>query len=144
MTQEELVKTPMFRVIRQGLMRKYPWIKDVIVAFPEDLDKYERIWFVDAVIDPVLLDEMEDLGGMTWWLTGPSGEMWKRQASFLSIFFNNPTKADEISKHIEEDTRAIQKNRAVKDLTLPKIILISQFIALPPDKSTITNKDIHI
>ena len=87
MTAEELVKTPMFRVIRQGLMRKYPWIKNVIVAFPEDLDKYEHVWFVDAVIDLEKLQEMEDLGDLTYWMK--QNPHFFRQASTLSIYFND-------------------------------------------------------
>ena len=137
MTQEELVKTPMFRVIRQGLMRKYPWIKNVIVAFPEDLDKYEHVWFVDAVIDLEKLQETEELGDLTYWMRLHPD--WFRQASTLSVYFQDATKADEVGKDVEEQVRSIQNNPTVKDLKLRKTILLSQFLNRPPDTVTMPN-----
>ena len=40
-TKEEVEKSPMFKIIKKAIMRKYPWIKDIYVGDEEDLMKKE-------------------------------------------------------------------------------------------------------
>jgi len=51
MTYEELIDNYEFKVGRRILIREYPWIKDVVVKTPEDVNRYNLI-FVDIIIDP--------------------------------------------------------------------------------------------
>ena len=51
MTYEELLDNYEFKVGRRILIREYPWIKDVILKDPEDVNKYNLI-FVDVIINP--------------------------------------------------------------------------------------------
>ena len=46
LTYEELLDNYEFKVGRRILIREYPWIKDVILKDPEDVNKYNLI-FVD-------------------------------------------------------------------------------------------------
>jgi hypothetical protein len=51
LTYEELIDNYEFKVGRRILIREYPWIKDVVVKTPEDVNRYNLI-FVDVIIDP--------------------------------------------------------------------------------------------
>jgi hypothetical protein len=56
MTYEELIDNYEFKVGRRILIREYPWIKDVILKDPEDVNKYNLI-FVDVIINPFELSQ---------------------------------------------------------------------------------------
>ena len=56
MTYEELIDNYEFKVGRRILIREYPWIKDVVLKDPEDVNKYNLI-FVDVIINPFELSQ---------------------------------------------------------------------------------------
>jgi hypothetical protein len=51
LTYEELIDNYEFKVGRRILIREYPWIKDVVLKHPDEVNKYNLI-FIDVVIDP--------------------------------------------------------------------------------------------
>jgi hypothetical protein len=56
LTYEELLDNYEFKVGRRILIREYPWIKDVIVKEPDEVNKYNLI-FIDVLIDPFELSQ---------------------------------------------------------------------------------------
>jgi len=56
LTYEELLDNYEFKVGKRILTREYPWIKDVVVKNPEDVNRYNLI-FVDVIINPFELSE---------------------------------------------------------------------------------------
>ena len=50
-TKEEVESSPMFKIVKKAIMRKYPWIKDIYAGDEEDLTKYSSMLFLDADID---------------------------------------------------------------------------------------------
>ena len=51
LTYEQLIDNYEYKVSKKILIREYPWIKDVVVKTPEDVNRYNLI-FVDIIIDP--------------------------------------------------------------------------------------------
>jgi hypothetical protein len=59
-TKEEVEKSPIFRIIRKGLMVKYPWIKNVYIENDEDVEKYSSMMFFNVDIDaPQMFESVE-------------------------------------------------------------------------------------
>ena len=56
MTYEELIDNYEFKVGRRILIREYPWIKDVVLKHPDEVNKYNLI-FVDVIINPFELSQ---------------------------------------------------------------------------------------
>jgi hypothetical protein len=56
-TVEEVESSPIFRIIKKGVMRKYPWIKNIVSSDEESLQKYFSMLFLEADIDIVQLSE---------------------------------------------------------------------------------------
>ena len=50
-TKAEVESSPMFKIIKKAIMRKYPWIKDIYAGDEEDMRKYSSMLFLDADID---------------------------------------------------------------------------------------------
>jgi hypothetical protein len=56
LTYEELLDNYEFKVGKRILTREYPWIKDVVVKTPDEVNRYNLI-FVDVIINPFELSE---------------------------------------------------------------------------------------
>ena len=105
MTYEELLDNYEFKVARRLLKKEYPWIKDVIIKNPDEINKWNLI-FLDAIIDPF------ELGRQEGWTVSPyltrrieeQGEYW---TPYLSILYDNVSwddarpLQDEINKTVE-------------------------------------------
>lgn len=136
MTAEEIIKSPMFRIVKKGMMRKYPWVKDMEVDTSEPLEKYKTTYFVNLTIDPHTLNEMEDLGGVSSWID----RLGDNSFSFLAMFFRDTDKPRKIQHEMEDDIEHIQSNDATKQFKLDKRLAIGEYIYNP--KLTPPNKDI--
>ena len=59
LTTEEVLNSYEFKIIKKVLKSEYPWIKDVVISHPEDINEYSLI-FLDFIIDPIKLAMDED------------------------------------------------------------------------------------
>ncbi len=132
-TKEEVESSPMFKIIKRAITRKYPWIKDMYVGNEEDISKYSSMLFLDADIDAQqLADEMG--WTMEQW-TAPDIQRRVYQKDhfdtvYLSIFFTKPIdeEARQLQNQIEEEMRRIQKSDAIpSDVKISKTIGLSNF-----------------
>jgi len=144
MTLQELENNYEFKVAKRLLKKEYPWIKDVGIRVPEELNKWNLI-FLDVVIDPYELGRQEG-----WTVTRylrrrieDDGEYW---TPYLSILYDNVSwddarpLQDEINKTVE----SIHTSPALPvDLRLPgsRKFQIGTWVAFP---TTITPEDTTI
>jgi len=138
MTKEELEKSPMFRVVKRSLLRKYPFIKDVIID--DEIDKYESMWFVDLIIDANQANELYNLGGLNEFVN--KRYFWNKDqeyydAVYLSLYFTDTDKSRDLQREMENDVRHVQRADITKEFRLPKTFGISNFKhILPPYEET--------
>lgn len=59
-TYEELMNNYEFKTIRKLMIRKFPWITDITILDPTEINDYSVI-FVNAVVDPSKLKESYDM-----------------------------------------------------------------------------------
>lgn len=117
-TKEEVESSPIFKIIKRGLTRKYPWIKDIFVENDDDLKKYRTLLFLTVNID---LPELAKLTDSTpeWWLTKNNIRSFLGrpyyEAVYLSTFFDtkDSSKIGEIESDIGSEVSRIQKSNAV-------------------------------
>jgi len=119
MTYEELIDNYEFKVGRRILIREYPWIKDVVVKTPEDVNRYNLI-FVDIIIDPFELSQEKG-----WRLAGyivrsiENGvEFW---SPYLSTYFTGiGDEARDMVRGMEETLENLHKSPAIpQEMRLP-------------------------
>ena len=150
-TKAEVESSPMFKIIKRAIMRKYPWIKDVYVGDEEDISKYSSMLFLDADIDAQqLADEM----GWTmeaWVDPDLQRRIYNRDnfnTVYLSVLFTKPfdEEARQLQNEIEDEMRRIQKSDAIpSDVKINKTLGLSNFRynfpppQATPDNTTITN-----
>ena len=135
LTHEELLNNYEFKIVKKMLLREYPWIKDVKIGNPDEINKWNLI-FVDLFIDPY---ELERTYGwrIAWYITSrlrDSGEFW---SPYLTTFLRNPTDADEardLVYKMNDDMADVHKSPALPvDLRLPgtRKIQIGSFYTSP-------------
>lgn len=131
MTKEEFNNSWVFKTGRKLLMKKFPWVTDVIAS--RDPDQYDSVIFVDLKIDVIKF--LED--------TGFELENWARngmirghltEATAICVFTTLEC-SDERGKEIEREIEAqLNKGRTVKAVPseikgdTKKKILASTFI----------------
>ena len=134
-TYEELLNNYEFKIVRKMILREYPWIKDVKVVNPDEVNKYNLI-FVDLFIDPY---EMERTYGwrIAWFVSSRlkvGEDFW---SPYLSTYLQNPTDSDEartLVQKMNDDMISVHKSPALpKDLLLPdtRKIQIGSFYTQP-------------
>jgi len=136
MTVEEITNSPMFRIVKKGMMRKYPWVKDIEVDTSEPLEKYKTTYFVNVTIDPHIMNEMKNLGGVSSWMD----RLGDNRFSFLAMFFKDTEEPRKIQLEMEDDIEHIQSNDVTRQFKLPRRLAIGEYIYNP--KLTPPNKDI--
>ena len=118
-TPEDLSKTPMFKIIRRSLMRKFPFVIDVIP--PDDPNVYGTTWFLIIKIDAVKANETMDLGGMSSWLEYKNElGVLASKSPYLTLIFKDYAKASELQKEMERDIYNIQISDITREFRLPK------------------------
>jgi len=119
MTYEELIDNYEFKVGRRILIREYPWIKDVVVKTPEDVNRYNLI-FVDIIIDPFELAQEKG-----WRLANYIVRSIERGDDFwspyLSTYFTGiGDEAREMVRGMEETLENLHKSPAIpQEMRLP-------------------------
>ena len=117
-TKEEVEKSPIFRIIRKGLMVKYPWIKNIYIEDDEDVEKYSSMIFFNVDIDA--LQMLESVGATPEKWMDPT--LWRRvwardhyDSVYLTTFGSSEDrdKLKELQDDLDVDVKRIQKSQAI-------------------------------
>jgi hypothetical protein len=147
-TKAEVESSPMFKIIKRAIMRKYPWIKDIYAGDEEDMRKYSSMLFLDADIDAQQLADEREWTLESW--ASPDKQRSPRNRDHfdtvhLSVLFTKPydQEARELQNDIDDEMKRIQKSNAIpSDIKINKTLGLSVFrynFPPPPDNTTITN-----
>ena len=118
-TYDELLDNYEFKVGKRILTREYPWIKDVYMRNPDDVNKYNLI-FMDIIFDPFQLAEQEG-----WRMASYVARSIERGDDFwspyLSTFYSShPDDARALVQKIDKSLEDLHKSPAIpQDLKLP-------------------------
>jgi len=119
LTYEELLDNYEFKVGKRILTREYPWIKDVVVKTPEDVNRYNLI-FVDVIFNPFELSEEKGwrLASYVVKSIDRGDNFW---APYLSTFFTNMgEEARELVQSMEKTLEDLHKSPAIpQEMRLP-------------------------
>ena len=119
LTYEELLDNYEFKVGKRILTREYPWIKDVVVKTPEDVNRYNLI-FVDVIFNPFELSEEKGwrLASYVVKSIDRGDNFW---APYLSTFFTNMgDEARELVQSMEKTLEDLHKSPAIpQEMRLP-------------------------
>jgi hypothetical protein len=148
-TKEEVEASPIFRIVKKGLMRKYPWIKKVMSSDDESIQKYTSMLFLEVDID---IKELADQQGWTLepWVTDSKVYSWRgnkfTSSPYLGILVSNlySDQARDLQNEIDSDIKRMQKSDVIpSEYKIDKTLGISNFIYYyptpQPDNTTITN-----
>jgi len=148
-TKEEVEASPIFRIVKKGLMRKYPWIKKVMSSDDESVQKYTSMLFLEVDID---IKELADQQGWTLepWVTDSKVYSWRgnkfTSSPYLGILVSNlySDQARDLQNEIDSDIKRMQKSDVIpSEYKIDKTMGISNFIYYyptpQPDNTTITN-----
>ena len=150
-TKEEVEKSPMFKILKKAIMRKYPWIKDIYAGDEEDMKKYSSMLFLDADIDAQQLADEKGWTMEQWAAPDKQRRAYNRNyfdTVYLSVLFTKPSdeEARELQNDIEDEMKRIQKSDAIpSDIKINKTLGLSNFRynfpppQATPDNTTITN-----
>jgi hypothetical protein len=148
-TKEEVESSPMFKIIKRAIMRKYPWIKDIYAGDEEDMRKYSSMLFLDADIDAKQLADEKGWTLESWVDPDIQRRLYNRNhfdTVYLSVLFTKPSdeEARQLQNDIDDEMKRIQKSDAIpSDIKINKTLGLSNFrynFPLPqPDNTTITN-----
>lgn len=117
-TKEEVEKSPIFRIIRKGLMVKYPWIKNIYIEDDEDVEKYSSMIFFNVDIDA--LQMLESVGATPEKWMDPT--LWRRvwardhyDSVYLTTFGTSEDrqKLKDLQDDLDADIKRIQKSQAI-------------------------------
>jgi len=132
MTEQELYDNYTFKVVKRALMREFPFIKDVSVKDPADIDKYEMYIFLDVDINPY---EMSQMYGLK---IDPIANRYLRRgepfwAPFLSMFVKGDVEESyPIKKAINDLVNSVQKSTALpQEFKLDRELEIATYHASP-------------
>ena len=148
-TKEEVESSPMFKIIKKAIMRKYPWIKDIYAGDEEDMKKYSSMLFLDADIDAQQLADENEWTLEQWVNPDLQRRIYNRDhfnTVYLSVLFTKPSdeEARALQSDIDDEMKRIQKSDAIpSDIKINKTLGLSSFrYNFPPpqpDNTTITN-----
>ena len=132
MTEQELYDNYTFKVVKRALMREFPFIKNVSVKDPADIDKYEMYIFLDADINPYELSQMYGLK------IDPIPNRYLRRgepfwAPYLSMFIKGGVEETyPITKAINDLVNSVQKSTALpQEFKLDRELEIATYHASP-------------
>ena len=150
-TKAEVESSPMFKIIKRAITRKYPWIKDMYVGNEDDINKYSSMLFLDADVDAQQLADEKGWTMEQWTAPDIQRRVYKKNhfdTVYLSIFYTKPfdEEARQLQNQIEDEMRRIQKSDAIpSDIKIHKTFGLSNLRynfpppQATPDNSTITN-----
>lgn len=119
-TKEEVEKSPIFRIIRKGLMVKYPWIKNVYIDDDEDINKYSSMIFFDVEIDAPMMFESVGATPEKWMDPTILKRIWGRDhydSVYLTTFGSSEDrqKLKDLQDDLDADIKRIQKSQAIPE-----------------------------
>ena len=132
-TKEEVESSPMFKIIKKAIMRKYPWIKDIYAGDEEDMKKYSSMLFLDADIDAQQLAEEKGWTLEQWVNPDLQRRIYNRDhfnTVYLSVLFTKPSdeEARQLQNDIDDEMKRIQKSNAIpSDIKIGKTLGLSVF-----------------
>ena len=147
-TKEEVESSPMFKIVKKAIMRKYPWIKDIYAGDEEDLTKYSSMLFLDADIDAQQLADEKGWTMESWVAPDIQRRTHNRDyfdTVYLSVLFTKPfyEESRELQNDIDGEMKRIQKSNVIpSDIKINKTLGLSRFrynFPPPPDNTTIPN-----
>jgi hypothetical protein len=117
-TKEEVEKSPIFRIIRRGLMVKYPWIKNVYIDNDEDVEKYSSMMFFNVDIDAPQMFESVGATPEKWMDPTMIKKVWRRDyydSVYLTTFGSSEDrdKLKGLQDDLDADIKRIQKSQAI-------------------------------
>ena len=119
LTYEELLDNYEFKVGKRILTREYPWIKDVVIKTPEDVNRYNLI-FIDVIFNPFELSEEKGwrLASYVVKSIDRGDNFW---APYLSTFSTNMgEEARDLVQGIEKTLENLHKSPAIpQEMRLP-------------------------
>ena len=134
MEYDELLNNYEFKIAKRMLKQDYPWVKDVFIKVPEEINDYNLI-FVDILFDPFLLGRQED------WTVSPyitktiidGKEYW---SPYISSFYSNASfdDAKPFMEELNEKLYALHLSAALPtDLRLPstRTLQVGSYFANP-------------
>jgi hypothetical protein len=138
MTEQELYDNYTFKVVKRALMREFPFIKNVYVKDPADIDTDKSFIFLDVDINPYELSHQYGLK------VDPITHKYLRRgepywAPYLSMFIKSGVEDTyPIKQAINELVHSIQKSSAIpQEFKLDRELDIGSYHAgpdtLPPD-----------
>jgi hypothetical protein len=119
LTYDELINNYEFKVGKRILVREYPWIKDVVLRSPDDINKYNLI-FVDVIINPFELAQEKG-----WRLASYIRRSIERGDNFwspyLTTYFTDiGDEARELVQGMEKTLEDLHKSPAIpQEMRLP-------------------------
>ena len=132
-TKEEVESSPMFKIIKRAIMRKYPWIKDIYAGDEEDMRKYSSMLFLDADIDAQQLADENEWTLEQWVNPDLQRRIYNRDhfnTVYLSVLFTKPSdeEARQLQNDIDDEMKRIQKSNAIpSDIKIGKTLGLSNF-----------------
>ena len=118
-TYDELLDNYEFKVGKRILTREYPWIKDVYMRNPDDVNKYNLI-FMDIMFDPFQLADQEGWRMASYVVRSieRGDDFW---SPYLSTFYSShPDDARALVQKIDKSLEDLHKSPAIpQDLKLP-------------------------
>lgn len=117
-TKEEVEKSPIFKIIRRGLMVKYPWIKNAYIEDDEDVEKYSSMIFFNAEIDAPMMLESVGATPEKWMDPTMIRRVWGREyydSVYLTTFGSSEDrqKLKDLQDDLDADIKRIQKSQAI-------------------------------
>lgn len=115
---DDLLNNYEFKIIKRLVKDKYPWVKDIVIGNPDEINRYNTI-YVDLIIDP------HELGESIGASVEPyvSGKYFKSdyRAPYLSVYFSRSNEeVRDIQRELEKLMTSIHQSPAIPShLRLP-------------------------
>ena len=116
-TKAEVESSPIFKIVKKAIMRKYPWIKDLYVGDEEDISRYNSMLFLDMDIDALKMVEEYEMTP-EFWITNPSWG-FRNRPSYDSVYLTTMVNKDDyqeardLQDEVESEMRRIQNSDAI-------------------------------
>jgi hypothetical protein len=139
MTEQELNDNYEYKVTKRALLREFPFIKEVFIKFPDEIDKYNTMIFIDVVIDPYALSHMFGVkmdkvvdrylrSGEPYW------------SPYISSYFADRDDSDDIKREIHNLLNGVHNSTAIPpELKLGKKLDIGSWYAYPESVPRLPN-----
>jgi hypothetical protein len=144
MTEQDLINSLEFKIIKKTLKLEYPWIKDII---PDgDPDMYKFTIYINVIFDPFELSKIFNIPPANWVRRFLLDDGKIEHLSCLSTFFNIKIREQilNIKDEIKRTIKSIHSSRVInQSLKLDREILISGFSVYTDQLSEESLSELH-